>query len=1041
MYYGQNTGVKSEVNKDYESSREEVNVVGNKLEDTLMINGLEFNCYEKSSMYFVLKKLTKKDMKSLKEPEASVKIIEMKRNSQLELIKSREYQKAEDLEKEIRQVKTKARAKLLKYNNMTLCEVLTLSNEIMNYLAMDEFDQKNCDFGISSLPEKDQYELLKNIVEWYLLPQDKVGSVISLKSAQKISKTILKNISNANSIFFDLIDRLLSKKTQTHKKIFETLEEFIEEMSVLEILDELLSRLDLTNDITEQQLESPSKIDKIIHFKQVKSKHDMWVVVGTLQIIVKRLAKVSQEEKKTCLNNLVQLATLRFKANEYEHTMYYKLCLSMIKECYKESNADSLIYDATLPVRIWFNVLTLSTDVELYGITLKFLEKILTQSVSAKSKANDIVHSILVWFADINNTKNASGSLKGSIFDGLYDNNPELFSTHYCQSIDLFLATFSSDPNDSESNKLVSEIFNNIMSALNKPSKSASFAKIWNELFKCLAIIGHNEGNVDKFVSTFLSLPGDIQDNLYTHFSIDNVSMDSTNEDNHKKFSVSVIYKILRSFFKYGLTEDIESKNQLRVYTICNDLICKLATPQPNEVEYSKVKTPVQLTMSEYVETLQLFTEYLNCYLNKGYYNNMAGASYVVLARLKMGTHMSYLVYNSEVDGKKLYDVFIDEDKDTSVKDKAAILEKLIIWLLLNNPNSKGKSDPCSMQHSKIIKSIVDKLPTNKELILELLPNVMKQVIKFDNIILRNCHKLGIERSSALQNNSNTIIGLLFNVCFKDKGLFNDFLVKMKGFDFFLQRLFSKSDVSDSTNEETKGDEDEETIITDTMPEEDVFDTIENLFEKEPKVSIPSSNSVQVSLALNNKDENAQDDKAKEKKTIDKINMTDAGKTMKLIQSSLGVENQTQDWVMYKNGQRNRILFKLIDKNSKSDFIMKFECTDTIEVSDIQMGLIYYWGNYDQDMHYEPMQVFCEGGMTKNEIDWSVPLRLADDGGYRQSAVNVYGANFSNFTSMNYDIEKYNKNPSSVITSKLKERSQVYKAKFITFRLRRPEIC
>jgi hypothetical protein len=79
--------------------------------------------------------------------------------------------------------------------------------------------------------------------------------------------------------------------------------------------------------------------------------------------------------------------------------------------------------------------------------------------------------------------------------------------------------------------------------------------------------------------------------------------------------------------------------------------------------------------------------------------------------------------------------------------------------------------------------------------------------------------------------------------------------------------------------------------------------------------------------------------------------------------------------------------------------------------------------------------------MTKSQIDWSVPLRLADDGGYRQSAVNVYGANMSHFSSMNYDVEKYRKNPDSVIIDKLKEKRDIYKAKYITFRLRRPEIC
>jgi len=52
-------------------------------------------------------------------------------------------------------------------------------------------------------------------------------------------------------------------------------------------------------------------------------------------------------------------------------------------------------------------------------------------------------------------------------------------------------------------------------------------------------------------------------------------------------------------------------------------------------------------------------------------------------------------------------------------------------------------------------------------------------------------------------------------------------------------------------------------------------------------------------------------------------------------------------------------------------------------------------------------------------------MKLADDGGYKQSAVNVYGSNFTKFKSMNFDVEKYTENPSSVIESKIKEKSEI----------------
>jgi hypothetical protein len=254
-------------------------------------------------------------------------------------------------------------------------------------------------------------------------------------------------------------------------------------------------------------------------------KEFMWIIVGTLQIVEKQSNKLSIEERETCLINLLQLGSLRFNASMHEHTMYYKLILNLIKT-FKDKSSEPILKYSAVPIKLWFNVLSLSTDPDLYLMTLKFIEDAFSSSYM-KNKGEQLVHIILVWFSDLNSNKDINEKLKESVFEGLYDHNTELFSSHYCQAIDLFLGTFRADSDDAESNNLVSNIFTNIMSALNKPSKSASFAKIWNELFKCLAIIGNNEENVEQFVSTFLSLPGDIQDNLYTHFETNNINLNS----------------------------------------------------------------------------------------------------------------------------------------------------------------------------------------------------------------------------------------------------------------------------------------------------------------------------------------------------------------------------------------------------------------------------------------------------------------------------------------------------------------------------------
>ena len=113
-------------------------------------------------------------------------------------------------------------------------------------------------------------------------------------------------------------------------------------------------------------------------------------------------------------------------------------------------------------------------------------------------------------------------------------------------SINRFIfVTFRAESDDANSNKLVFNIFNSILQTLVKPLMLFSLAKIWNELFKWLAIVDNNDETIDRFVGTFLSLSGNVQDNIYTHFEVNNVSLDSAKKNNTMKFTVPIIYKIL----------------------------------------------------------------------------------------------------------------------------------------------------------------------------------------------------------------------------------------------------------------------------------------------------------------------------------------------------------------------------------------------------------------------------------------------------------------------------------------------------------------
>lgn len=245
------------------------------------------------------RKFDQKELKSLDAHIATQRLLSAKAKEAAALLKSRDYDNYTALQNEMRSIRDKFRSKQAKYNGMTLSEILILSNEIMSYLTSSEFTGPDCQYGISSLAASEQYELLKSIVEWYLLPQACVGQVISLKSAYLIIESILRNISNAHSVFFDLVERLLRKRSQSHKKIFSTLEPFIKEMHVPDILREILSRLDVSTDIQDNSIDSTDKIRQIIQMPKVYEKESVWVIVGTLQIVSKRLQKASKDVKKS----------------------------------------------------------------------------------------------------------------------------------------------------------------------------------------------------------------------------------------------------------------------------------------------------------------------------------------------------------------------------------------------------------------------------------------------------------------------------------------------------------------------------------------------------------------------------------------------------------------------------------------------------------------------------------------------------------------------------------------------------------------------
>ena len=94
LYYGQDTGVKTVTNSEYEKSKSLVKQNSNQLEEILTLGDLEFVCYEKETAFFQERVFTKRILKSLKEPELSQKSLLEKRKEQIRLIREKEIRES-----------------------------------------------------------------------------------------------------------------------------------------------------------------------------------------------------------------------------------------------------------------------------------------------------------------------------------------------------------------------------------------------------------------------------------------------------------------------------------------------------------------------------------------------------------------------------------------------------------------------------------------------------------------------------------------------------------------------------------------------------------------------------------------------------------------------------------------------------------------------------------------------------------------------------------------------------------------------------------
>ena len=89
LFYGYDLGISGPTNNFIKILRNEINQNSNKLDETLTMNGIDFNVFEKCCAYIVPRKFSKKELKNLSDDEGLKRLLESKQKEQVTLTKEK----------------------------------------------------------------------------------------------------------------------------------------------------------------------------------------------------------------------------------------------------------------------------------------------------------------------------------------------------------------------------------------------------------------------------------------------------------------------------------------------------------------------------------------------------------------------------------------------------------------------------------------------------------------------------------------------------------------------------------------------------------------------------------------------------------------------------------------------------------------------------------------------------------------------------------------------------------------------------------------
>eukprot|EP01022_Parablepharisma_sp_SALTPOND_P015993 TRINITY_DN22_c0_g3_i1.p1 TRINITY_DN22_c0_g3~~TRINITY_DN22_c0_g3_i1.p1 ORF type:complete len:4095 (+),score=552.02 TRINITY_DN22_c0_g3_i1:5895-18179(+) len=548
-----------------------------------------------------------------------------------------------------------------------------------------------------------------------------------------------------------------------------------------------------------------------------------------------------------------------------------------------------------------------------------------------------------------------------------------------------------------ESTTLSIHIIKNLVGLLNPHNTRIKvvhhIANLWTLVLKALTMIPLTtvvETKLfDTLVRSFLQSPEEVQQTTYAEI------LKMTQKIVKEPSSMEDTSKFLINFLFATLDSAVGTANEVIAYNVCSgwlDILISKETPKPDD--YSG-EIFVKLNEEDMLLLLRKGVELLTKYLSIGTAEGSVLAHNNLVMRIEILTDIFRLIAFAKNTKGQLAVVSLFKNAKFYEKALESTIPDLIVWILLNEKETASNIIASEMltRVSGYVQETIQHLNESEFLVRLGLKTLIEFVQEFDKKIyqLSEANAISFSIATKLNNRVNKLMMRFIESWVSSDNIALGFALDLKGFEFLLDRISAADNRSKKLSqiqEDMRVKAPTQTSLPRFHAESDLEDAVWNQLSASGKDAAKEED---YSVNLSKKYEPTAH------------NLEEYGKTMVLENTSAGdtVTNfATTDWAVNKKGYRQKVYNKQLTGALKNEFAMTFKLKTIVEVSEIQVGVINYWGGTNE-LFIEPTSIVVEGGMSLNNMNIICTLNRVKDVGFSNFAVSVFSRNMETYTGEN----------------------------------------